>query len=343
MFTIYKQTLFMNSLEEELSDLKQTLDAQYGWHTKFTEVDSLKNCGKIEIWPFDNHKAVDLRFFFLKWKKSFDTLFGMHAVAENSLFIAPALQDSLKEKLRENGMSYMELNGNTFICQPPVLLFTEGNKKPKKSITVKNRAFSKTGLKIIFAYLTDTTSIYNQPVRVAAGNLEISYTNFHYVNQGLKELGYLVPKNENTFILHNRQDLLQRWITHYEERLKPGLLIGRFRFLAPGDYKKWESLVFENDTEWGGEPAAALLTGQLSPEIFTIYSNETKADLVKKYKIIPDEKGDIYIYKNFYQFFFHPRNGFFAHPVLIYADLMISGDNRNTSIAEKIYEQYIQY
>jgi hypothetical protein len=93
----------------------------------------------------------------------------------------------------------------------------------------------------------------------------------------------------------------------------------------------------------GGEPAAAVLTGNLEPQLFTIYTLETKAELAKKYRIIPDEKGDIAVYENFYRNypFVHMRP--ITHPILIYADLIITQESRNMKIAKDIYEQYIQY
>ncbi|MFX8961208.1 type IV toxin-antitoxin system AbiEi family antitoxin, partial [Acinetobacter baumannii] len=91
--------------------------------------------------------------------------------------------------------------------------------------------------------------------------------------------------------------LLDRWITGYGEILKPALTLGTFRFADKNMEVTWRQLPIErNATAWGGEPAAEAYTGYLRPEIFTIYTYEQKLDLLKRWKLIPDEKGNIKIY-----------------------------------------------
>jgi hypothetical protein len=266
----------------------------------------------------------------------------MQTVEGEAIFIAHSFTENIKKELRDCYISYIEMSGNCFIYKHPLYVFISGNKSDKQKTTTNNRAFSKTGLKIIFAYLASSESI-NLPIRSWASMLDIGYTNFHYVNQGLKDLKYLVAKDANTMLLDNKKALLERWIHHFEEKLKPSLLLGRFRFLDRTYYGKWDTLEFKDTgTEWGGEPAGALLTGDLEPQLFTIYTAESKSDLINNYKIVPDEQGDIYVYKNFFRHYPF-AHGYTVHPILIYADLMITGDSRNMKIAKDIYEQYIQY
>jgi hypothetical protein len=334
----------MNNNEILLQAIKENMDAQLNWNIAYDDINEGKNEGIIKI-GIAGYQWIELKFFVINnySKITFDRLHGMHSVASKAIFIAHSITENIKKELKDNYISYIEMNGNAFIHKHPIYIFISGNKKEQKKIPKSNRAFSKTGLKIIFAYLTSTESL-NHPIRIWASMLDIGYTNFHYVNQGLKELKYLLAKDANTMILHNKKDLLERWIHHFEEKLKPDLFIGRFSFSNSADYGRWEKLQFKDtSTQWGGEPAAALLTENLEPQLFTIYTAETKSELVKNYRIVPDEKGNIYVYKNFYRYYPFGHTNMIAHPVLVYADLMITQESRNMIIAKEIYEQYIQY
>ena len=91
----------------------------------------------------------------------------------------------------------------------------------------------------------------------------------------------------------NKEELLQRWMVAYEDKLKLSKLhIGTFRFINENDQSNWKNLnLGANKTFWGGEPAGAIITKYLNPEIYTLYTTETRNDLIKNYKLVPDPKG----------------------------------------------------
>jgi hypothetical protein len=333
----------MNNNDILLQTIQLNMDRMMDWNISYTNMDDGQTKGTIQI-GIEGREQIDYRFFVVNSHGNvpFQIIYGISYAEKEAIFLAHSLTENVKKELKDNYISYIEMSGNCFIYKHPLYVFISGNKKEKQKVNNNSRAFSKTGLKIIFAYLTSFENI-NLPIRSWAAWLDIGYTNFHYVNQGLKDLKYLIAKDANTMVLDNKKDLLERWVHHFEEKLKPSLLIGRFRFLDRADYSKWDKLQFKDTkTEWGGEPAGALLTGNLEPQTFTIYTAETKSDLITNYKIVPDEQGDIYVYENF--FWHYPLiHRHTVHPILAYADLMITGESRNIKTAKAIYEQYIQY
>ena len=108
----------------------------------------------------------------------------------------------------------------------------------------------------------------------------------------------------------------------YTEKLKPTLFVGSFRFLNETDQINWKNIQFKNpDTTWGGEAAGSLLTNYLTPEILTIYTNETRNELIRKYKLMPDENGKIKVYKRFWNNDIQrPNNTNIVPPILAYTD-----------------------
>ncbi len=128
----------------------------------------------------------------------------------------------------------------------------------------------------------------------------------------------------------------------YEEKLKPHLYVDTFRFLKEEDFLNWKQLQLKNgETYWGGEPAGDLLTNYLRPAMFTLYTNETRADLMKNYKLVPDKAGNIKVYKKFWELKEIDKANH-VPPLLVYADLINTGDPRNIETAQKIYERFLQ-
>jgi hypothetical protein len=332
----------MNKNDFPFDILKANLYHLIEAHVHFLPSPNDNTHGVIQI-GFEGMKSIEVDYVVISnhTKPTYERLYGMYLMTNNIIFIAESFNTDIKNKLKENDIHYIELSGNCYIKNENCIIYVLGNKKVTTKKNQPNRAFSKTGLKVILFYLTQEKDI-NMPLRDLAHYLDIGYSNIHYVNQGLKELKYLIPKNKHTLVLNNKKELLNRWISNYEEKIKPTLLEGRFKFLKDEDLKNWRNLKTETNFQWGGETAAALFTNNYEPKIFTIYTDESTSVLIKKYKIVPDENGYIFIYKPLHSFFTsHYDNA--THPILIYADLIISNESRNIEIANKIYEKFIQY
>src|SRR5450631_35076 len=81
-----------------------------------------------------------------------------------------------------------------------------------------------------------------------------------------------------------------------------------------------------DETVWGGEPAAEEMTKYLHPEIYTLYTTMPKIDIMRKAKLVPDQNGNVEVYKKFWKDDITDNN---APPLLVYADLVITDDPRN--------------
>jgi hypothetical protein len=332
----------MNTTDFPLDILKANLYNLLNAHIEFKPQDGNNSDGILQF-GFDNQKVIELDYKIINnyTNPTFERLYGIYLMTNNIVFIAENFSKNIKNELKANDISYIELSGNCYIKTETNFIYVIGNKRISSKKNKPNRAFSKTGLKVILYYLTDEAEI-NIPSRDLAHHLQIGYSNIHYVNQGLKELKYLITKNKNTLVLDNRKELLNRWISNYEEKIKPTLLEGRYKFPDNENLKKWRNLKTGDNFQWGGEPAAAILTNNFDPKVFSIYTNEPKSVLIKKYKLIPDESGYIFVYKPLHSFnTSHYLNA--THPILVYADLIISNESRNVEIANKIYEKFIQY
>jgi hypothetical protein len=256
------------------------------------------------------------------------------------MVIAQRIFPKIKETLREHRIPYLEINGNIWLQQDKLLIWIERN-KPIQAVEEKiNRAFTKTGLKVVFQFLLDDQWI-NYPYREIAQRTEVGLGNINYVMNGLQENGFLIRQNQKEFRLIKKKELLEKFMAAYQEKLKPAIHIETFRFLKEEDRFTWKKLPLKNQkTFWGGEPAGDLLTNYLNPEVFTLYTTETRNELIKNYRLIPDPKGNVHAYKKFWTF--TEVNDNIVPPLLVYIDLMNTGDRRCIETANKIYEQLLQ-
>jgi len=256
-------------------------------------------------------------------------------ITEKNIF--PAIKDEFRRK----GIAFIDLNGNVNIEADTFLIKVEGKQQKYLKPEKQGRAFTKTGLKAVFLFLQNDEMI-NETYRGIAKNADIALGNVKYILEGLKEEGFVLKKTEKTLYLVNKKELLEKWLTAYDEKLKPALHIGNFKFIRQEDFRNWKKLkINEDQTVWGGEAAGDIITGYLIPEILTLYTNETRVEIMKKYRLVPDIKGNVKIYEKFWNY----DTGFkqTVPPLLAYADLMNTGDDRCIETAQKIYEQYIKH
>ena len=255
-------------------------------------------------------------------------------IAEKNIF------PTIKDEFRRKGIAFIDLNGNLDIKTDKILIKVEGKQQKFNQNEKQGRAFTKAGLKAVFLFILDE-KVINEPYREIAKKAGIALGNVKYVLDGLREEGFTLKKNEKNLLLVNKKELLEKWITTYDEKLKPTLFIGNYKFLKQENLMDWKLLKLKEDqTLWGGEAAGEIITGYLKPEILTLYTNEKKIDLVKKYRLVPDLNGYIKIYEKFWNYKKGIKNT--VPPLLAYADLINTGDGRCIETAQKIYEQYIK-
>jgi hypothetical protein len=256
------------------------------------------------------------------------------------VLVAMHISTRVKEELRREKINYLDAAGNLFLAIDSAYIFIDGQKKESLKEEVRNRAFTKTGLKVVFAFLQVPETI-NLPYRVISEKIDVSLDTVHNVINGLKELGYIISGTRKDIALINVKQLLLRWIQEYEIKLKPSLFIGNFRFIQNEEGQNWDQIIFSDEgTQWGGEPAGALITNHLRPAEFTLYTSNKRLEVMKELKLLPDQNGNVKLYKRFWNN--KGDKNAYVPDILVYADLLNHGDPRNLEIAERIYEQHLQ-
>ncbi|MGD8913808.1 MAG: type IV toxin-antitoxin system AbiEi family antitoxin [Candidatus Thiodiazotropha sp.] len=269
------------------------------------------------------------------------------------VLVADYVNPVMAEKLREQRIQFIDTVGNAYIDLPPVYILVTGKRKPKQEIGPKgdtNRAFDRTGLKVVFAFLC-------RPVLVAAPYRQIAETagvavgTVGWVIQGLKAARFIFEyghRKRRELIDYKR--LLDRWVETYPEKLRPKAHIGNFIADDPYWWKKFDIQKFHG--YWGGEIAAAHYTQYLKPAVATLYlPKEAKNKFIAKARLraateaMFNEDGRVEIYQPFWRdavlpFMDIAKPGL-VPPILAYADLIATANPRNIEAAGMIYDEYI--
>lgn len=250
------------------------------------------------------------------------------------ILIAERIPAKVKATLRARKIAYIEANGNIYIEKDNIFLFIDNHKPLPLAKEKGNRAFTKTGLKVLFHFLMKP-ELVNQTQREIAEYAKVGLGNIPQVIEGLKATGYLLPLKRKEYTWENRKDLLFRWIEDYQTILRPTLKKRSYQMR-----KKWQEIKLNNgEAAWGGEVAADLLTHYLRPEKFILYTNEAQANLIQNYDIQPKKDGDLEVIEMFWNKDLNQKT---APAIVVYSDLMIEGGKRNKETAEMIYNEHIQ-
>jgi hypothetical protein len=250
---------------------------------------------------------------------------------------APA---AVKEQLRKENLSYLESSGNAFLSVDAFFLFINTEKGSSDATEKSGKAFSKTGLKIIYALLSSPYAAETNYRNLA----ELSGTSIDSVGRVLRELvaeRYLVKTGSRGFNIVDRERLWNDWATLFNKTLRPKLKARVFDFQERDT--ELRSLLGQNtDGLIGGELAAEAMENHLISRKATIYVAGSFVDFALKHKMKPAKNGRITLLEKFWS----KSDNYFevseslVSPVLVYADLLNDPSPRNLEAAHHLSNRY---
>ncbi len=106
------------------------------------------------------------------------------------LFIADYINPRMGENFRAAAINYVDVAGNAYIKTSNVHIQIEGKKKQfDKTLTIPGRAFTTTGLKTVFALLTNE-NLLNAPYREIAKQADVALGTIGWVFKDLTDQGF---------------------------------------------------------------------------------------------------------------------------------------------------------
>ncbi len=269
-------------------------------------------------------------------------LVARQKVGSHSLIIASYITPAAKKLLKTHQLNYVDRAGNIWFQLGSVLIHIEGIRNQSQTEVKKNRAFTKSGIKVVFHVLMERDLI-NAPYRQIATTSGVSLGTIPKVIEGLREEGFLLRKTEKEWLIVDYEGLLDRWQQEYQRKMKPDLLLKRMRAISSTFEQDWKKIILPPNTRWAGEPAGNLLTGYLKPELFSIYTLQPLSEVMKHCKWVPDPEGNIFVHQQFWDYDSQSKPHPYVPEILVYADLIASGDSRSIETATMIYERFISH
>lgn len=297
--------------------------------------------------------AVEIK----KWAQQVNLGVLMNRVQQipgEGLLVADYVNPRMGDKLRRQGVQFIDTAGNAYINQPPVYVYVTGHRPGDYQLMPyqggAKRAFEPKGLMVIYAFLCQP-GLVNAPYREIAKVTDVAVGTVNKVIDALKAAGFVrdVGRKEKRQLV-DYERLLERWVEAWPEKLRPKQFFGEFVAMDP---YWWKGINMEKyGGYWGGEIAGAIYTDYLKPEIATVYLpkenlNEFLMDmrLRKATEWNENTQGQVMIYHAFWDErldVFEPiQKPGVVHPILAYADLVATGDTRNLEVARMIYDRYI--
>jgi hypothetical protein len=266
------------------------------------------------------------------------------------LLFSDYISPGLAERLIRARVNFADAAGNVYLNWPPKLHIQIQGAKPKQLAEAKGERLSQpSGLKVLYALLTQPHENWGgyRDIAKAAG---VALGSIAWVVRELKEKGYLVQKGRDEWKLLRKSKLVDLWVGGYGTRLRPSLIIGRYQPPEADLEQALQVLRRElevNKIPWAltGGFAADILTRHFRGEQLSLYAQDWSSDLATKLKWLPSDQGSVIVLRKFSpQLTFTlepPAPQPVAHPLLVYAELMFQGRERELETARILYDRYL--
>lgn len=253
------------------------------------------------------------------------------------LLIARYITPTLMADLSMNGINTLDCVGNCYIryVKGGRMIFQLVNKGEKNTLAIEKPypTFQEAGLKVIF-YLLQRPQNVNNPYREIQNATGVSLGAIKNVLGTLVEKKFILLANGRRF-LKNINTLFNLWTENYNQVLKPKLLLDKMSFRTNDMRINWTALKLPEGMYWGGEGGANKIDDYLEPGVFDIYTDIPAANLLKTGMVKQNENGEIRIYRKFWKW---ETDNQLVPLILVYADLMGSGNSRCLEMAERLLD-----
>lgn len=267
------------------------------------------------------------------------------------LLLTDFLPGPLIDRLQATQVDFVDAAGNMLVRWPGKLHVHVKGMKPTHLAEAK-ASFLTTpnGLRVLFALLADSGTevpAYRQLSEQAA----VSLGTVGRVALELKRRGFLETQRRKRLVLRRKRELLDLWVGGYGERLRPQLVIGRFR---PSERELGDALRRlgadrdSADVRWAltGGFAAEVLSGHYRGDQLILFIDPWSSRLAAALRWLPSPEGPITVLRMFWpetvERTLEKGGTRVAHPLLVYAELLFQGRDREVETAKLIYEQYLR-
>lgn len=172
------------------------------------------------------------------------TMQTMNNDKQQILLVTQYVTPQVSTELANRGINYLDCAGNCLVryTRAGNLIFQIFN-QGRKNIESKMKAypvFQDAGLKVVF-YLLQNADNIKKPYREIKEQIGVSLGSVKNVLDELSRRGF-VCDTKNGRIIKDMKQLLDLWISNYNEVLKPKLLVGTMAFRTEENRNEWKNI-----------------------------------------------------------------------------------------------------
>jgi hypothetical protein len=261
------------------------------------------------------------------------------------IVLAPYVGAAMARRLADEGVPFADPHGNLFLAFGPRLTaFVSGQRAAQAP--VRDRALRAAGYQALFGLLVEP-SLATATARHFGERAGVSRSTANLLLRKLVEEQWVVVKATPPLV--RREALLDRFARGYAETLRPSLVIGRFRppTADPVTTEAWVKQRLEG-AEWrfGGTAAGHRLVGHYRGPVTTLHVAgdvaTLRATMARRLGALPSTEGGIEVLARPGPLAFEGPDTDCGHPLLVWAELLRSPDERAREAAREVYERWLK-
>lgn len=259
------------------------------------------------------------------------------------LFLGPHFGPSTASRLQQAGIDFLDAAGNCHLSAAPnFLVHVEGRKAIALPRRGDGRAKPRTaGSQILFA-LAARPELAAAPVRELARLSGAGKSASAEMLARLVAEGLLIETRGGRRVARPKQ-LVERWLGIYPD-VRRRWLQGVYR--AADSVEQTQSAIERAlrgaSWAWGGTAAEMLLLNHYRGTQTVIHVARPAVELPRAIRAVPDRNGSISVLVTPIPLAFEGVTPQTVHPLLIYSELLASGDERANAAAELIAERWLE-
>jgi hypothetical protein len=260
------------------------------------------------------------------------------------LLFAPAIGRELGDVLEQRKVGFVDRAGNCYLSlsgkHVARIQGKRAERRPPAAKPMRAPAY-----RALFALLAEP-KLAGASVRALAEAAGVSRQAAADIRHRLQALDILYPKGEQFgWVPRSAPKAIDLFIVGYTTTLRPQLGLGRFRTNAknPTELEQAvaKALRKDDDALWGGGAACMRMTKYYRGERTILHVDELPRDGLATLRAIPDRNGPLEVLA-----FPGPLGKVgvtrdTAHPLLVYAELLMEGEERAREAASEILERWL--
>jgi hypothetical protein len=254
---------------------------------------------------------------------------------------SPYVSRPVGHLLASHHIGFVDQAGNCHIAVGQDYLAHIEGRRPAQPAR-QGRGLGARSYQVLFALLA-RPDLVAAPIRSLAAAASVRKTAAADLVQRLNDEG-LILRDKAGMRIVRPSVLMDRWVAGYADKLRPRLLVGRYRAAAK------DPLAFEKDVEtkleglnwaWGGATAAYRLTQHYRSATTTLHVAAPPPAMQRQLSLLPAKDGPIVVLGVPGPLGLEGPSPHIAHPLLVYTELVVEGHERALEAAGEIRTRFL--